>query len=165
LIPHTVLSSFYKVAPCFPSHRSWLCSYVWNLVDFFVIDERQKRKKSAKWIFTVQCTQEPRGMTLRNHTSSVPWMLAVTSTPYHEWPRSHQLRTMNERGHTNSVAWMNAVTPTPYHECTQFVDSVKLLLFRPIANIHGTELVWQRSFMVRSWCDLVKWPYGVQKSA
>jgi hypothetical protein len=133
---------------------------------------KTKSKKSAKWITTVQCTQKPSGMTLRNHASlmpnrinSVPWMHAVTSTPYHEWTRSHQLRTMNERGHTNSVPWMNAVTPTPYHECTQFVDSVKPPLFRPIAYIHGTELVWQRSFMVRSWCNLVKWPYGVQKSA
>ncbi len=128
-----------------------------------VIDER--RKKSAKWISTEQCTQEPRGMTLRNHTNSVPWMLAVTSTPYHEWPRSHQLRTMNVRGHTNSVQWMTGVTATPYHECTQFVDPVKPLSFRPIAYIHGTELVWPQSFMVRSWCDFVKWPYGVQKSA
>jgi hypothetical protein len=133
---------------------------------------KTKSKKSAKLITTVQCTQKPRGMTLRNHTSrmpnrinSVPWMHAVTSTPYLEWTRSHQLRTMNERGHTNSVPWMNAVTPTPYHECTQYVDSVKPLLFRPIAYIHGTELVWQCSFMVRSWCNLVKWPYGVQKSA
>ena len=70
---------------------------------------KTKRKKSAKWIATVPCTQEPRGMTLRNHTNSVPWMLAVTSTPYHEWPRSHQLRTMNDRGHTNSIPWMHAV--------------------------------------------------------
>jgi hypothetical protein len=70
---------------------------------------KTKRKKSAKWISTVQCTQEPREMTLWNHTNSVPWMLGVTSTQYHEWPRSHQLRTMNERGHTNSVPWMHAV--------------------------------------------------------
>jgi hypothetical protein len=124
---------------------------------FFCHWWKTKSKKSAKWIWisTVQCTQEPSGMTLRNHTNSVPWMLAVTSTSYHEWPRSHQLRTMNECSHTNSVPWMNAVTPTPYHECTQFVDSVEPLLFRPIAYIYGTELVWQRSFMVRSWCDLV----------
>jgi hypothetical protein len=110
---------------------------------------KTKRKKSAKWISTVQRTQEPHGMTLRNHTNSILWMLVVTSTLYHEWPRSHQLRTMNERGHTNSVLWMNAVTLTPYHECTQFVDSGKQLLFRPIAYIHGTELVWQHSFMDR----------------
>ncbi len=95
-----------------------------------------------------------------------------TETPYHECTRSHQLRTMTLRCHINSVPWMNAVTPTPYHECTQFADSVKSLSFSltrgsfgPIAYIHGTELVWLRSFMVRSWWDLVKWPYGVQKSA
>jgi hypothetical protein len=101
----------------------------------------------------------------------VEWLCGVTpatcqmaSTPYH-CTRSHQLRTMNEWCHTNSITWMNMVTPTPYHECTQFVNWVKPLLFRPIAYIHGTELVWQHSFMVRSWCNLVKWPSGVQKSA
>ncbi len=114
---------------------------------------KTNRKKSAKWISTVQCTQEPRG-----------WLCGITPTPYHESSQSHQLRTMNERGHTNSVPWMNAVTPTPYHECTKFVDSVKPLLFRTMAYIHGTELVWQRSFMVRSWCDLVKWPYTKYKN-
>ena len=132
-----------------------------RLIAALVIEER--RKKSAKWISTVQCTQEPRVMTLRNHTNSVPWMLAVTSTPYHEWPRSHQLRTMNVRGHNNSVPWMTGVTPTPYHECTQFVDSVKPLSFRPIAYIHGTELAWPRSFMVRSWCDFVHCPKTLEK--
>jgi hypothetical protein len=106
------------------------------------------------------------------HRNHVEWLCGITpatcqitSTPYNECTRSHQLRTMNERGHTNFVPWMNAVTPTPYHECTQFVDTVKPLLFRPITYIHGTELVWQHSFMVWSWCDLVKWPYRVQKSA
>jgi hypothetical protein len=86
-----------------------------------------------------------------------------TETPYHECTRSHQLRTMTLRSHINSVPWMIAVTPTPYHECTQFADSVKSLSFRltrgffgPIAYIHGTELVWLRSFMVRSWCNLVR---------
>jgi hypothetical protein len=136
---------------------------------------KTKRKKSAKWISTVQCTQEPRGMTLRNHTNSVPWMLAVTSTPYHEWPRSHQLRTMNERGHNNSVQWMNAVTPTPYHECTQFVDSVKPILFRPIAYIvhswygvgvtafiHGTELMRFGKVALRSTKISIKWLWPVK---
>jgi hypothetical protein len=93
-----------------------------------------------------------------------------TETPYHECTRSHQLRTMTLRSHIHPVPWMNAVTPTPYHECTQFADSVKSLsfsltrgFFGPIAYFHGSELVWLRSFMVRSWCDLVKWPYGVKK--
>ena len=85
-----------------------------------------------------------------------------TGTTWNDFAESHRLRTMNARGHINSVPWMTGVTPTPYHECTQFVDSVKPLSFRPI---HGTELVWPRSFIVRSWCDFVKWPYGGQKSA
>ncbi len=130
---------------------------------------KTKSKKSAKWITTVQCTQKPRGMTLRNHTSrmpnrinSVPWMHAVTSTPYHEWTRSNQLRTMNERGHTNSVPWMNAFTPTPYYECTQFVNSVKPLLFRPIAFIHGTELMQFGKVALRS--TKIKNHYGSNKS-
>ncbi len=36
-------------------------------------------------------------------TYSVKSLYAVTSTPYYESTRSHQLRTMNVRGHTNSV--------------------------------------------------------------
>jgi len=63
----------------------------------------------------------------------------------------------------NSVPWMNAVTPTPYHECTQLAQKILWLNWmklswrsRKTACIHGTELVWQSSFMVRSWCHLVK---------
>jgi hypothetical protein len=72
-------------------------------------------KKSAKWIllYSVLCTQKPRSLTMLNHTShipnfhqlrtmtlrghidSVPWLYDITSTPYHEWTHSHQLRTMN----------------------------------------------------------------------
>jgi hypothetical protein len=95
-----------------------------------------KNIKSTKWIPTVQCTQKPHGVTLRNHTSripnrinSVPWMHAVTSTPYHDFTRSHQLRNHEwTRSHQlNSISWMKMVTPTPYHERMQFVDSVKSL--------------------------------------
>ncbi len=109
-------------------------------------------------------------------TVYIEWLCRITCqiapTPYHECTQSHQLHTMNARGHINSVPWMNAVTLTPYHDCTQLVDSVESLSFSsirrsfgPIAYIHGTELVWLRSLMVQSWCDLVKWPYGAQKSA
>ena len=50
----------------------------------------------------------------------------------------------------NSVPWMNAVTPTPYHECTQLVWIKVALRSRQTASIHGTELVWPLSFMLRS---------------
>ncbi len=109
----------------------WVCG-------FFA---RKHKHKSAKWIllYSVQCTQKP-------HSD-----FAESNQPH---TKSHQLRTITLRGH-NSVPWMNAATQTPYHECsTQFVDSVKSLsisltrgFFRPIAYIHGTELVWPRSFM------------------
>ncbi len=65
----------------------------------------------------------------------------------------------------NSVAWMNAVTPTPYHECTQLVWIKVALRSRQTACIHGTELVWQRSFTVRSYCDRVHSWYGVDVTA
>jgi hypothetical protein len=44
------------------------------LIAALVIDERQKGKNPPNEfpLYTVQCTQEPRGMTLRNHTNSVP---------------------------------------------------------------------------------------------
>jgi hypothetical protein len=51
---------------------------------------------------------------------------------------------------------MNAVTLTPYHECTQLVFWLNWMKMtwrsRQTACIHGMELVWLRSFMVRSWC-------------
>ncbi len=95
----------------------------------------------------------------------------IASTSYHECTQSHQLRTMNARGpinsvpgtmnvrsHTNSVPWMHAVCRLRQVTFIQFNQRS----FGPIAYIHGTELVWLRSFIVQSWCDLVKWPYGVQ---
>ncbi len=129
---------------------------------------KTKSKKSAKWITTVQCTQKPRGMTLRNHTNlmanrinSVPWMHTVTSTPYHEWTRSHQLRTMNERDHINSVPWMNAVTQTPYHEWRrshQLRTMTARSLSIPSSHFNSDQL---RTVMVRSWCDSGHSWYGV----
>ncbi len=65
----------------------------------------------------------------------------------------------------NSVPWMNAVTPTPYHEYTQLVWIKVALRSRQIACIHGTKLVWPRSFMVRSWCDRGHSWYGVDVTA
>jgi hypothetical protein len=74
--------------------------------------------------------------------------------------------------HINSVPWINGITPTPYHECTQLVQKILWLNWmkvtwrsRQTAYIHGTELVWPRSFMVRSWCDCVKSWYGVDVTA
>jgi len=48
-------------------------------------------------LYSVQCTQKPLRVTLRNRINSVPWMYAVTSTPQSHFTRSHQLRTMNVR--------------------------------------------------------------------
>ncbi len=54
-----------------------------------------------------------------------------------------------------------------YNECTQLVQ--KILWFnwmkvtlrnRQTAYIHSTELVWPRTFIVRSWCNRVEWLYG-----
>jgi hypothetical protein len=74
--------------------------------------------------------------------------------------------------HIDSVQSLYAVTPTPYHECTQLVHKILVINWIKVtwrsqqtAYIHSTELVWPRTFMVRSWCDRVKWLYGAQKSA
>ncbi len=55
--------------------------------------------KSAKWmpLYSVQCTQKPLWVTLRNRINSVPWTYAVTSTPQSHFTRSLKLRTMNVR--------------------------------------------------------------------
>jgi hypothetical protein len=82
------------------------------------------------------------------------------------------LRKVTLPNRINSVPWMHAVTPTPYHECTQSVQKTFWLNWmkvtwrsRPTACIHGTELVWLRSFIVRSWCDCVHSWYGVDVTA
>ncbi len=82
------------------------------------------------------------------------------------------LRKVTLPNRINSVPWMHAVTPTPYHECTQSVQKTFWLSWmkvtwrsRQTACIHGTELVWLRSFMVRSWCDRVHSWYGVDVTA
>ena len=68
----------------------------------------------------------------------------------------------------NSVKSLYAITPTPYNECTQLVQKslwfnwMKVTLrSRQTAYIHCTELVWPRTFIVRSWCNRVEWLYGV----
>ncbi len=78
------------------------------------------------------------------------------------------LRKVTLPNHINSIPWMNGVTPTPYHECTQLAQKILWLIWmkvtwrsRQTACIHGTELVWPRSFMVRSGCNCVKSWYGV----
>jgi hypothetical protein len=72
------------------------------------------------------------------------------------------LRKVTLPNRINSVPWMNGVTPTPYHEWTQLVQKILWLI---CACIHGTELVWPRSFMVWSGCDCVKSWYGVDVTA
>ncbi len=68
---------------------------------------------------------------------------------------------MNGRCHTNSVPWMFAIglNKSGFTESTNCVHSwygVGVTAF-----IHGTELVWPRSFMVQSWCDRGHSWYGV----
>ncbi len=60
------------------------------------------------------------------------------------------------------------ITPTPYKECTQLVQKIlwfnwmkMTLRSQQTAYIHSTELVWPRTFIVRSWCNRVEWLYGV----
>ncbi len=103
--------------------------------------------------------------TYKRNTKSAKWILLYSIQS------AHQLRTMTLRGHINFVKSLYVVTPTPYHECTQLVQNILWLNWIKVtwrsqqtAFIHSTELVWPRTFMVRSWCDHVKWLYGVQKS-
>jgi hypothetical protein len=91
---------------------------------------------------------------LNNFWSHFDWpksLYADFCTPQSHFTKSHQLRTMNERCHTNSVPWMVWI-------------KVALRSWQT-ACIHGTELVWPRSFMVRSWCDRSHSWYGVDVTA
>ncbi len=81
--------------------------------------------------------------------------------------KSHQLRTMNACGHINSIPWLYVVTSTPFHECTQFVNSVKSLQFnqrilRPIAYIHGTDLMRFGRVTLRSTKISIKWLWPIK---
>ena len=68
---------------------------------------------------------------------------------------------MNERCHTNSVPWMYAIglNKSGFTESTNCVHSWYGVSVTAV--IHGTELMWPRSFMVRSWCDREHSWYGV----
>ncbi len=151
-----IICRLYKVTPCLQviGHGCVLMYEMWWIFSSLMKGKKEKIRQmnfhctvytGTTWIDFAE-SHQLRTMNARCHINSVPWMTAVTSTPYYEWTRSHY-----------SVPWMTAITSTPYHECRQFVDSVKPLLFRPIAYIHCTEFVWQRSVMVRSWCDLAKY--------
>ncbi len=74
----------------------------------------------------------------------------VTLTGQSHLMRILVLRKATLQNRINSVPWMTGVTPTPYHECTQLVWMKVAWRSRQTACIHGTELVWPRSFMVQS---------------
>jgi hypothetical protein len=132
-----------------------------------------KRKKSAKWISSVQCTQEPRGndfaeshqlhtMNAHSHINSIPWMTGVTLTPYRECTRSHLLRTNNDRVHTNSVPWMHAVCRLRQATFiqTNCVHSWCGVGVTPV--IHGTELMRFCKVALRSTKIRIKWLWPVK---
>ncbi len=162
-----------------------------------------------------------RKVTLRSHINSVPWMYAVTPTPYNEctefskrifwtncvyihgtelvWPRKVTLRSWRDRVHSRY-----GVDSIPQSHSKWFLCTLYTLLWHSfggfyVSFVHSTELS-ARLFLqssesgppstagecvppsfgsggggayspacegvtLRSWCDRVKWPYGVKKSA
>jgi hypothetical protein len=101
---------------------------------------------------------------LNKFSSHFDWpksLYADFCTPQGHFTKSHQLRTMNERCHTNSVPWMYAIglNKSGFTESTNCVHSWYGVSVTAV--IHGTELMWPRSFMVRSWCDREHSWYGV----
>ncbi len=90
---------------------------------------------------------------MKNRINSVPWMNAVTPTPYHECTQ---------------------LVPKKFSDYTEWkwldgVDKLRSFMVRYgvglTAVIHVTELMWPHSFMIRSWCDRVKPWYGVDVTA
>ncbi len=120
-------------------------------------------------VYTVQCTHKFRTMNARGHINSVPWMHAVTSTPYHDFTQSPQLRTMNERGHTNSVPWMHAVCRLRQVTFIQFNKRIfwancvhSWYGVRVTPFIHGTELIRFGKVTLRSTKISIKWLWPVK---
>ncbi len=118
---------------------------------------------------------EPHIVTLRNHRSripnriiSVPWFYAVTSTPYHDYTWSHQLRTMNERCHTNSVSWMHIVcrlqvTFIQFNQRIFWTNCVHSWYWVGVtAFIHGTELMRFGKVTLRNTKISIKWLWPVK---
>ncbi len=86
-----------------------------------------------------------RKATLPNRINSVPWMNAVTPTPYHEctqlvWIKVALWSRQTACIHGTELVW-------PGHSWYG-VDVT--------AVSHGTELMWPRAFMELSWCDSAK---------
>ncbi len=77
-----------------------------------------------------------RKVTLCSHINSVPWMYAVTPTPYHDFTQF----VVSVKSLSFSLAWG---------------------FFGPIAYIHVTKLVWPRKVTLRSQCTRVRSWYGV----
>jgi hypothetical protein len=120
-------------------------------------------------LYTVQCTQKFRTMNARGHSNSVPWMHAVTSTPYHDFTQSHQLRTINERGHTISVPWMHAVcrlrqvTFIQFNQRIFWANGVHSWYGDGVTPfIHGTELMRFGKVTLRSKKISIKWLWPVK---
>ncbi len=66
------------------------------------------------------------------------------------------LRKVTLCDHTNSVHWMCAIGP----KILWFNWMKMTLRSRQTANIHSMELVWPRTFIVRSRCNHLEWLYG-----
>ncbi len=127
-------------------------------------------------VYSVQCTQKPHRVTLRNHSSCIPnrinsvaWLYAVTSTPYHDFTQSHKLRTMNERRHTNSVPWMYAVCRLRQVTFIQFNQRIfwancvhSWYGVGVTAFIHGTELMRFGKVTLRSIKSSIQWLWPVK---
>ncbi len=90
----------------------------------------------------------------RNH---IEWLCGITpaayqiaSTPYYDFTRSHQLRTMTLRSHINSVPWLYAVTSTPYlvsaltNVTLCWLSQVPKVLFLCYLNFAYCIASWQR---------------------
>jgi hypothetical protein len=99
-----------------------------------------------------ECTQSHQLGTMndRGYTNSVPWMIGVTLTPYHEWPGSH-----------HSVPWMHAVCRLRQATFiqTNCVHSWYGVGVTPV--IYGTELMRFCKVALRNTKIRIKWLWPV----
>ncbi len=125
--------------------------------------------KSAKWILLYTTVYSVH----RNH---IEWLCGITpaaykiaSTPYYDFTRSYQLRTMTLRGHTNSVPWMHAVC---WLRQVTFIQFKQRIIWTNClhswygvgvtAVIHGTELMQFGKMTLRSTKISLKWLWPVK---
>ncbi len=88
----------------------------------------------------------------RGHINSVPWLHAVTSTPYHEWTRLSTLIQFKQR-----IFWTNCVHSWCGVDVTAFIHGTELMRFGKV-TLRSTKISIKWLRPVKVTFEVIKWP-------